>query len=122
MNPTRRRGWLVLPAAVLVLGIAELLILLYRVSTGFGFAYNAEKLVLWGAALLIVAPLVPLADLVVTRVLDARAARTGAPASDAALSRTSIVWGAIFLIVGIVVIAVNIEPAILDLAKHLTDR
>jgi len=120
----RRWGWLVLPALLLVLGIAEALIQLYRATSGFDFVFNAEKLVLWGAAFLIVAPLVALVDLVLSHVVDRGAVAAGAPRRPRATAFfiPMWAWGIVFAIIGVVFIVANLDDALVDFVEHVRER
>lgn len=119
----RRWGWLVLPAFLLVLGAAELIINMYRKFSEFEYVFNAEKLVGWGLAFLVVAPLVTLVDLVLTHFIDraARAAGGPKPPRATAFFIPMWVWGAIFAIIGIVIIVANLGEAAADFANHVSE-
>ena len=88
----RRWGWLLLPAVILVVGLTEALTALYKASTGFDFVFSAEAGVLWGAEFLVAAPLVTLADLMITHFVDAKAIAAGAPKRPRATAFFIPVW------------------------------
>ena len=120
----RRWGWLLLPAVILVVGLTEALTALYKASTGFDLVFSAEAGVLWGAGFLVAAPLVTLADLMITHFVDAKAIAAGAPKRPRATAFFIPVWiwGAIFFVIGLILIIANLSNAITAAQQHLLDR